>query len=137
MSTKTTKLGAITKGDWKVAPHGPNGCPIVGAAGVMVAMLAHSVNHEDQRDAAEANADLIVDAGNTANRTGKLPSELEEENAKLRAALEVAILELDKCERACKRAYTIADHHSIRDLRVVPNQLKVRNLREVLASLTT
>lgn len=62
---------------------------------------------------------------------------LEAENAKLRDALEAAILELDKCERACKRAYTIADHHSILDLRVVPNQLKVRNIREVLASLTT
>ena len=129
MSTKTTKLGAITKGDWKVAPHGPNGCPIVGAAGVMVAMLAHSVNYEDQRDAARANADLIADAGNTANRTGKLPSELEEENAKLRAALEAMCGWLDD-ERLGTWHYMEGNFYADKHKRIA-------SAREVLASLTT
>lgn len=40
----------------------PNGCPIVGAKGLMVAMLAHSINHDDQRDTAIANAHLIAAA---------------------------------------------------------------------------
>lgn len=37
----------------------PNGCPIVGARGLMVAMLAHSINYEDQKQVAIANARLI------------------------------------------------------------------------------
>lgn len=37
----------------------PNGCPIVGARGLMVAMLAHSINYEDQKQEAIANARLI------------------------------------------------------------------------------
>ena len=41
----------------------PNGCPIIGnERGLMVAMLAHSVNHHDQREEAEANARLIAAA---------------------------------------------------------------------------
>lgn len=40
----------------------PNGCPIVGARGVMIAMLAHSVNYADQKETALANARLIAAA---------------------------------------------------------------------------
>ena len=37
----------------------PNGCPIVGARGLMVCMLAHTVNQPEQRGEALANARLI------------------------------------------------------------------------------
>lgn len=40
----------------------PNGCPIVGARGLMICMLAHSVNHEDQKETALANAEVIASA---------------------------------------------------------------------------
>ena len=41
----------------------PNGCPIIGNdKGLMVAMLAHSINYPDQREEAEANARLIAAA---------------------------------------------------------------------------
>ena len=52
-----------TLGPWKfyTEPQ-PNGCPIVGARGLMVAMLAHSINHDDQRETALANARLIAAA---------------------------------------------------------------------------
>lgn len=42
----------------------PNGCPIIGARGLMVAMLAHSVNHADQKAEAIGNADRIVSCVN-------------------------------------------------------------------------
>lgn len=40
----------------------PNGCPIVGTRGLMIAMLAHSINYDDQREEAFANARLIAAA---------------------------------------------------------------------------
>lgn len=53
-----------TPGPWRfyTEPQ-PNGCPIVGnGRGLMLAMLAHSVNYPDQRDEANANARLIAAA---------------------------------------------------------------------------
>lgn len=53
-----------TPGPWRfyTEPQ-PNGCPIVGNGhGLMLAMLAHSVNYPDQRDEANANARLIAAA---------------------------------------------------------------------------
>lgn len=52
-----------TPGPWSASfkPQ-PNGCPIVGANGLMVAMLAHSINHKDQSEIAMANARLIAAA---------------------------------------------------------------------------
>lgn len=50
-----------TPGPWRyyTKPQ-PNGCPIVGnSRGLMVAMLAHSVDCKHQRDEAESNARLI------------------------------------------------------------------------------
>ena len=49
-----------TPGPWNfyTEPQ-PNGCPIVGSRGLMVAMLAHTVNQDDQRETALANARLI------------------------------------------------------------------------------
>lgn len=38
----------------------PNGCPVVGASGLMVAMLAHSVREDGQKETALANARLIA-----------------------------------------------------------------------------
>jgi hypothetical protein len=54
-------MSGHTPGPWTfyTEPQ-PNGCPIVGAKGLMVAMLAHSINHDDQRDTAIANARLIA-----------------------------------------------------------------------------
>jgi len=50
----------IISAPWKQATRGPNGCPIIGNRnGIMVCMLAHSTNHSDQREEAEANARLI------------------------------------------------------------------------------
>jgi hypothetical protein len=54
---------AHTPGPWAfyTEPQ-PNGCPIVGTRGLMVAMLAHSINYDDQRETALANARLIAAA---------------------------------------------------------------------------
>ena len=53
-----------TPGPWRFyTDPQPNGCPIVGnGRGLMLAMLAHSVNYPDQRDEANANARLIASA---------------------------------------------------------------------------
>ena len=52
-----------TPGPWRYYTESqPDGCPIVGSGGPMVAMLAHSVNHPDQSDEANANAYLIAAA---------------------------------------------------------------------------
>lgn len=52
-----------TLGPWSFSTQPqPNGCPIVGARGLMVAMLAHSICFEDQRQTALANARLIAAA---------------------------------------------------------------------------
>lgn len=52
-----------TPGPWRftTSPQ-PNGCPIVGSNGLMICMLAHSINHEDQKEEALANAALIAAA---------------------------------------------------------------------------
>ena len=53
-----------TPGKWRfyTEPQ-PNGCPIVGnEKGLMVAMLAHSINYNDQAAEAVANARLIAAA---------------------------------------------------------------------------
>ena len=53
-----------TQGPWSfyTTPQ-PNGCPIVGSnQGLMVCMLAHTVNQQEQRAEALANARLIAAA---------------------------------------------------------------------------
>lgn len=56
-------MSGHTPGPWGFSTEPqPNGCPIVGARGLMVAMLAHTVNQEDQREVALANARLIAAA---------------------------------------------------------------------------
>ena len=52
-----------TPGPWSfyTEPQ-PNGCPIVGAKGLMIAQLAHSINYNDQAETAIANARLIAAA---------------------------------------------------------------------------
>lgn len=53
----------FTPGPWRFYTNPqPNGCPIVGSKGLMVAMLAHSVKYADQRDVAIGNAHLIAAA---------------------------------------------------------------------------
>ena len=52
-----------TPGPWSfyTEPQ-PSGCPIVGAKGLMIAQLAHSINYNDQAETAIANARLIAAA---------------------------------------------------------------------------
>mgnify|MGYP001544477645 CR=1 FL=1 len=56
-------MSGHTPGPWRfyTEPQ-PNGCPIVGAKGLMVAMLAHSIHQQDQRDTAIANGRLVAAA---------------------------------------------------------------------------
>lgn len=65
-----------TPGPWKYStkPH-PNGCPIIGSGPLMVAMLAHSVNHDEQREIAIANARLIASAPELLASLQKLVAE--------------------------------------------------------------
>lgn len=50
-----------TTGKWRysTSPQ-PNGCPIIGSNGLMIAMLAHSVHEPSQKETAIANAERIV-----------------------------------------------------------------------------
>jgi len=56
-------MSKYTPGPWRysTAPQ-PNGCPIIGAGPLMVAMLAHTVNEPAQRETDHANARLIAAA---------------------------------------------------------------------------
>lgn len=68
-----------TPGPWRfyTEPQ-PNGCPIVGnGSGLMLAMLAHSVNYPDQRDEANANARLIAAAPDLLEALQAVVSQLE------------------------------------------------------------
>ena len=52
-----------TPGPWIIGRPGPNGCYTVGTAkGLMVAMVAHSINYKEQAEAAKANSKLIAAA---------------------------------------------------------------------------
>lgn len=79
-----------TPGEWRfyTEPQ-PNGCPIVGANGLMVCMLAHSVNYADQAEEAVANARLISEAGTVHHETGLTPRQLVEQRDALAAALAI------------------------------------------------
>lgn len=59
----SNQMSQHTPGPWRyyTKPQ-PNGCPIIGTRGLMVAMLAHSINHQDQIEEALANARLIAAA---------------------------------------------------------------------------
>lgn len=59
----TMKNSLHTPGPWSfsTSPQ-PNGCPSVGARGLLVAVVAHSVNQSDQKETALANARLIAAA---------------------------------------------------------------------------
>lgn len=79
-----SKLGPITKGAWFTSSFQ------VWAErdGKRFGTLIASLRRTDTTDTvAEADEKLIADAGNTANRTGKLPSELEAERDELLAGL--------------------------------------------------
>lgn len=64
-----------TPGPWRIAPMGPNGCPVIGNNEVMVSMLAHSVNEEWQATEAMANAWLISAAPDLLYSLQKLLTE--------------------------------------------------------------
>lgn len=92
------KLGPITKGTWSVV-DGPQYGPYnalkrvdstAGRFGTVICerFIAQTTVANEADKEYLANFDLIVDAGNTANRTGKLPSELEAERDELLEALQ-------------------------------------------------
>ncbi len=57
------RMSEHTKGPWRVGAYGPNGCYTVGTeGGLMVAMVAHSVNYPDQAEQAFGDANLIAAA---------------------------------------------------------------------------
>lgn len=78
-----------TPGEWRfyTEPQ-PNGCPIVGANGLMICMLAHSINYADQAEEALSNARLIAEAGTVHHETGLTPRQLVEQRDALVRALE-------------------------------------------------
>lgn len=52
-----------TPGPWRVGTTGPNGCYTVGTEkGLMTAMVAHSINHPEQKEQAISDAALIAAA---------------------------------------------------------------------------
>lgn len=55
---------------------------------VLIAQICSAGNNEI---AQQANAQLIIEAGNVANETGKTPRQLAEENKELLEALQYAI----------------------------------------------
>lgn len=77
-----------TPGVWRfyTEPQ-PNGCPVVGANGVMICMLAHSVNYADQAEEAVANARIVAEAGTVHHETGLTPRQLVEQRDALAEAL--------------------------------------------------
>jgi hypothetical protein len=88
-----------TSGPWSyyTKPQ-PNGCPIVGAKGLMIAQIAHSINEEWQAKTAIANAQLIsaapelLEALQTlVDNFGPTPSEKVNGLAEARAAIKKAI----------------------------------------------
>ena len=56
-------MSGHTPGPWMIGTAGPNGCRTIGTTdGLMVAVVAHSINHADQYIQAVANARLIAAA---------------------------------------------------------------------------
>ena len=92
MTDLTTRAAALlaaadkmTAGEWRyyTEPQ-PNGCPIIGSRGLMVAMLAHSVRDAEQAEEAIGNAAGIAALHNEAPA---LIRELLAENERLRTKL--------------------------------------------------
>lgn len=53
----------FTPGPWRVGKHGPNGCNAIGTnQGLMVAMVAHSINEPEQKEQAIGDSHLIAAA---------------------------------------------------------------------------
>lgn len=50
-----------TPAPWREGTRGPNNCPIIGARGLMIAMLTTGIDFQDEAD---ANASFIVRACN-------------------------------------------------------------------------
>ena len=69
----------ITKGEWKYRDHFSDG--IVETEDTIIGHLMKWGSPEDEL---QANALLIADAGNTAQKCGLLPSELLKQNEELR-----------------------------------------------------
>lgn len=108
-ATPTNAERKWTKEPWRQSTRGPDGCPIIGSKGRMIAKLALSVNEDGQAEEAEATAIRIVSCVNflaahpDLTRSVVLPVEVV---AKVREALEFAgaIMPKDKLgNRSCEK----------------------------------
>lgn len=74
----------ITKGEWKFSPHAMRYQLEICTDQRSIAVTAHDLEED------KANGSLFVDAANTANKCGLLPSELLKQRDELLKALEAA-----------------------------------------------
>ena len=85
----------FTPGPWRYSTEPqPNGCPIIGAGPLMVAMLSHSVHQSEQREVALANARLISAAPDlleAAREAYELLTLIHDETGKVGTKLRLAI----------------------------------------------
>ena len=72
----------ITKGEWKYRDHFSDGI-----IETEETIIGHLMKWGSPEDELQANALLIADAGNTAQKCGLLPSELLQQRDELREAL--------------------------------------------------
>jgi len=69
----------FTPGPWRIGTPGPNGCMTIGAQnGLMTAVIAHSINENDQRETAQANALLVAACPEVLGALMNLVRELEQ-----------------------------------------------------------
>lgn len=73
----------ITKGEWKYRDHFSDGI-----IETEETIIGHLMKWGSPEDELQANALLIADAGNTAQKCGLLPSELLQQRDELREALQ-------------------------------------------------
>ena len=76
----------ITKGEWQYRDHFSDG--IVETEDTII---GHLMKWGSPGEELQANATLICDAGNTAQKCGLLPSELLQQRDELKEALELAV----------------------------------------------
>ena len=72
----------ITKGEWQYRDHFSDGI-----IETEETIIGHLMKWGSPEDELQSNAILIIDAGNTAQKCGMLPSELLKQNEELREAL--------------------------------------------------
>lgn len=117
MNKETNNSAKPTRGTWKAIGTQEGGI-YSQAITVNSVLLANVVELPKSFADSEANAQLIADAGNTYNETGKLPSELAKERNelfKMVKSLKNCIKRLTEGELADKdlEAYWIGEAHEL------------------------